>query len=56
MAKRLLADMTFSRTISFSCREKGAERSGQRERVTSPETMSLARGLGTAQVPKKKSG
>jgi hypothetical protein len=45
------------KTLSFSSREKGAKRFSQRERVMSPETMSLARGLGTAPAPKKdKSG
>jgi hypothetical protein len=35
---------------------KGAQRLSQRERVTSPEITSLARGLGTASVPKQKKG
>ena len=42
-------------TIILSGGRKGArQRSGQRERVRSPEATPLARGLGTAQVPKSK--
>ena len=33
-------------TLSFSANEKGAERLGQRERVASPEGMTLAAGFG----------
>src|SRR5712672_3118336 len=33
-------------------RKAARQRSGQRERMMSPEAMPLARGLGTAQVPK----
>ena len=41
----------------FRRAEAARQRFGQRERMTSPETMTLARGLGTAKSPKKaKSG
>jgi hypothetical protein len=44
-----------NKTISFSSHEKGAQRSCQRERITdSKGQRSLARGLGTAAVPKSK--